>query len=288
VTISGGDARPGVDSRAEPVLLAIEPVLLAMETAGSACSAAVARGAAVLAAERLVMRHGHAEALLPMIERVMDKAGLAPAQLDAVAAAIGPGGFTGIRVGLAAAHGIALAVGARLIGVSSFAAVAAGPRIVESRIVEPRIAEFGGSGGQRLLVALDSRRADLYVQLFALDAASALAEPLAAPEALLADRLADYVGGLAGDAPLLIAGDAAEAAAAALGRRAGIAIANNSAPGAAGVLAAALRQLQFDTSADAPAPVRPLYLRPPDVTLPRRPLAKRLSPIPAPIPAAAR
>src|SRR5438552_2719346 len=100
----------------EPDPLPIEPVLLAIETAGSACSAVVGRGGVVLAAESRALRHGHAELLLPMIERVMDKAGLVPSQLDMVAAAAGPGGFTGIRVGLAAAHGIALAVGARLIG----------------------------------------------------------------------------------------------------------------------------------------------------------------------------
>ena len=92
-----------------------------------------------------------------MIERVMQEAGLAPAQLDAVAAAIGPGGFTGIRVGLAAAHGIALAVGGRLVGISSFAAVAA------------RMADLGPGAYESLLVALDSRRADLYVQLVARD-----------------------------------------------------------------------------------------------------------------------
>src|SRR5712691_407430 len=163
------------------------PVLLAIETAGSRCSAAVARGDLVLAAESLVLRHGHAEALLPMIERVMAEAGLSPSQLDAVAAAIGPGGFTGIRVGLAAARGIALAVGARLVGISSFAAVAA--RVAGPRIGGPGGTLCQGSGGQAsgcqtLMVALDSRRADLYVQLFALDAVA----PLAAPEALLADR----------------------------------------------------------------------------------------------------
>jgi tRNA threonylcarbamoyladenosine biosynthesis protein TsaB len=245
--------------------------LLAIETAGSACSAAVARDGVVLAAERRVLRHGHAEVLFPMIERVMQAAGLVPSQLDAVAAAIGPGGFTGIRVGLAAAHGIALAVGARLVGISSFAAVAA-------RVAGPRIGGLGGtgcqgsggqaSGCQALLVALDSRRADLYVQLFALDAVS----PLAAPEALLADRLGDYVASLAGDAALLIAGDAAEAAAAALVGRAGIAIAGNSAPDAEGVLAAALRLRGFNAVDDAPAgPVQPLYLRPPDVTPATRP-----------------
>lgn len=258
--------------------------LLAIETAGSACSAAVARDGVVLAAECLVLRHGHAEVLFPMIERVMQAAGLVPSQLDAVAAAIGPGGFTGIRVGLAAAHGIALAVGARLVGISSFAAVAA-------RVAGPRIGGLGGtacqgsggqaSGCQALLVALDSRRADLYVQLFALDAVS----PLAAPEALLADRLCDYVASLAGDATLLIAGDAAEAAAAAIVGRAGIAIAGNSAPDAKGVLAAAMRLRGFDAVDGAPAgPVQPLYLRPPDVT----PATRRPATRPRPFPAAAR
>jgi tRNA threonylcarbamoyladenosine biosynthesis protein TsaB len=261
--------------------------LIAIETAGSACSAAVARGGFVLAAECLPLRHGHAEALFPMIERIMRDAGLAPSQLDAVAAAIGPGGFTGIRVGLAAAQGIALGVGARLVGISGFAAVAA-------RLADLRMGERGGSqgaGGQgsgcrTLLVALDSRRADLYVQLFALDGVA----PLAPPEALIADRLGDYVASLAGEAALLIAGDAAAAASAALGGRAGIAIARNSAPDAEGVLAAALHQLRFDAGADAVAgPVRPLYLRPPDVTL-ANPLSthRPLAPRPRLRPAAAR
>jgi tRNA threonylcarbamoyladenosine biosynthesis protein TsaB len=258
------------------------PTVLAIETAGSACSAAVARGGVVLAAERLRLRHGHAEALFPMIERVMREAGLASSQLDAVAAAIGPGGFTGIRVGLAAANGIALGVGARLVGISSFAAVAA-------RVAGPRVGELSGSrdsggeasGCRALLVALDSRRADLYVQLFALEAVS----PLGAPKALLADRLGEYVASLAGDATLLIAGDAAEAASAALGGRAGIAIAGNSAPNAEGVLAAALHQLGFDAVVDTLSrPVRPLYLRPPDVTPANRRAANR----PRPCPAAAR
>src|SRR5260221_927840 len=101
------------------------PTLLAIATAGSACSATVTRGGAVLASERRAMRHGHGEALLPMIDRVMATAGLPAARLDIVAAATGPGGFTGIRVGLAAAHGIALAIGARLIGITRFATVAA-------------------------------------------------------------------------------------------------------------------------------------------------------------------
>ena len=245
MTVSGGMIPPAFERPAA--------ILLAIETTGSACSAAVTQGGVVLAAQRRGLRHGHAEALLPIVERVMTQAGLLPAQLDAVAVAVGPGGFTGIRAGLAAAHGIALAVGARLVGVSSFAAVAAS------------LSGAGGGDRRRLLVALDSRRADLYVQLFALDGLI----PLAVPQALLPDRLADYVASCAGDMPLLIAGDACEAAAGALGGHA--AIAGNSAPDALGVAAAALRQWQSGAMAGATAgPVRPLYLRPPDVTLPRR------------------
>ena len=209
---------------------------------------------AVRAAESRALRHGHAEALFPMIERVMRDAGVTPSQLGAVAAAIGPGGFTGIRVGLAAAHGIALAAGARLVGISSFAAVAA------------QIAGIGEATGETLLVALDSRRAELYVQLFARDSGS----PLAPPRALAADQLGDYVAGVAvgRDARLLIAGDAAEAAAAALGGRMRCAVARASAPDAQGVAAAALAELRSGRPA---RPVRPFYLRPPDVTLPMRP-----------------
>jgi len=205
----------------------------------------------VRAAESRALRHGHAEALFPMIERVMEAAGLMPTQLDAVAAAIGPGGFTGIRVGLAAAHGIAIAVGARLVGISSFAAVAA------------RSADIGDGSCESLLVALDSRRADLYVQLFKRDRAA----PLGAPQALLPEQLGDYVERLAAGR-LLIAGDAAAAAAAALGGRVRCTVALDTAPNAQGVAAAALAQLRSGAAAD---PVRPFYLRPPDVTLPKRP-----------------
>jgi len=199
------------------------------------------------------MRHGHAEVLFPMIERVMQEAGLAPAQLDAVAVATGPGGFTGIRVGLAAAHGIALALGARLVGITSFRAVAA------------RVAGIGESECDSLLVALDSRRADLYVQLFARGSGS----PLAAPQAVLEGGLDDYLAQLIAEIPttrLLVAGDACERAASALAGRIGCIIVGDSAPNAQDVAAAALSELRSGAMA---GPVRPLYLRPPDVTVPK-------------------
>jgi tRNA threonylcarbamoyladenosine biosynthesis protein TsaB len=219
--------------------------LLAIETAGSACSAAVGRGPVVLAAERQAMRYGHVEALLPMIDRVVAASGVSRAALDGIAVALGPGGFTGIRVGLGAAQGIALALKARLIGVTSFAAVAA------ALPAGPGVA----------LIALDSRREDLYVQLF--DRSSGLA--LSEPAAVMPVALVEYVGALAADSALLIAGNIAEIAAVALAGRFDIEIAAESAPDARGVLAAALRQIE-----PAESPVRPLYLRPPDVTMPKQ------------------
>ncbi len=121
-----------------------------------------------------------------MVDRVAGAAGVEPGELALVAAATGPGGFTGIRAGLAAAHGIALAAGARLVGVTSFAAVAAASRARGSGLVESGEGAVEADDAPALLVALDSRRADFYVQLFAEDHAT----PLAEPAAILPDRLA--------------------------------------------------------------------------------------------------
>lgn len=220
------------------------PVVLAFDTAGSACSVAVGRDAVLLAYERREMRHGHAEALLPMIDRVMKAAGLASADLDVVAVSTGPGGFTGIRAGLAAAQGLALATGARLVGVSSFAAVAA----------------LVPTANTPLLVALDSRRADPYVQLF-----NAASGPAGEPAAVLPEHLAAHVTAIVGDAPLRVAGDAAEAAGSALGNRGHVDVLADTPPDARGVLAAAIHQLAVAAESAA----RPLYLRPPDVSFPK-------------------
>jgi tRNA threonylcarbamoyladenosine biosynthesis protein TsaB len=228
-------------------------LLLAIDTAGSACSVAIGQRAQVLAAERREMRYGHGEALLPMVDRVFAAAALRRSALNGIAVAIGPGGFTGIRVGLGAAHGIALALDIQLIGITSFAAVAA-CLPAASRIV---------------LVALDSRREDLYVQLFD----GATAEPLTEPVAVLPETLAGYVGASISGGPVLVAGDMAETAGTALGGYFDVELASGSAPDARGVLLAASRQAERGARLD---PVRAFYLRPPDVTLPKthRPLPR--------------
>ena len=95
--------------------------VLAIDTALEACSAAVldTEQAAITAHESLAMVRGHAEALMPLVARVLDRAGLEFAALDRIAVTTGPGSFTGLRVGIAAARGIALAAGKPAVGLTT-------------------------------------------------------------------------------------------------------------------------------------------------------------------------
>src|SRR2546430_11003896 len=101
--------------------------VLAIDTALGACAAAVldARLGEILASESRPMLRGHAEAIMPLIARVMDAAFVDFALLDRIAVTVGPGSFTGLRVGIAAARGIALAAGKPAIGLSTLSALAA-------------------------------------------------------------------------------------------------------------------------------------------------------------------
>ena len=218
-------------------------VILALDAAGLACSVAVSLGEQVVVEERIDTMHGQAEALLPLVDKAMREAGQMAASLDLVVATIGPGSFTGIRAGLAAARGIVLATGARLLGVTSFDAVAV--RTAWSDWPEVRA----------LLVALESRREDLYVQFFD-PHGGALCEPAAIMPFLLREAVTATIGAN----PLLVAGDAAQRAAAALAQRPDTAVLEGSAPGAVGSLRAGLRRLRRGSATDLP---RPLYLRPP-------------------------
>jgi tRNA threonylcarbamoyladenosine biosynthesis protein TsaB len=219
-------------------------VALALDAGGVMCSAAVAVDDILACAERCESPRGQAEILLPMADRVLSEAGLSPAALDLLAVTVGPGSFTGIRIGLAAARGIAVATGARLIGVTSFHAVAVS----------------AARHDQWLLVALESRREDVYVQLF-----DPWHRPLGEPAAMCPQILADAVNAAIGTLPLMIAGDAAQRAAASLSRRTGITVLQDSAPDAVGALGAALRHLRLG---EGTGTAKPFYLRPAGVTPP--------------------
>ena len=93
-------------------------LILAIDTALDACAAGVLDTDAgkLIAQESLAMKRGHAEALMPLIARVIKESGIGFAELDRIAVTTGPGSFTGLRVGLSAARGIALAANKPVVG----------------------------------------------------------------------------------------------------------------------------------------------------------------------------
>jgi tRNA threonylcarbamoyladenosine biosynthesis protein TsaB len=207
----------------------------------------VAAGDELLAIRHVAAMHGQAEALLPMIDDVVREARLTASALDVVAVTIGPGSFTGIRVGLAAAGGIALAGGLPLIGISSFEAAA-------------EAVPGHAFAGRRLLVALESRRADLYVQLF--DRAR---RPLCEPAAIMPETLATAVAAAAApERAIAVAGDAAIRGARALTPHLDAIVVEGVLSPVIGALHGALRRWR---RGEGSGRVRPLYLRPPDVTV---------------------
>src|SRR3569832_2030440 len=132
-------------------------LILAIDTALDACSAAVldTETADLLAQEQSFMKRGHAEALMPMIARVMQSANLAFTALDRIAVTAGPGSFTGLRVGISAARGLALAAKRPAVGLTTLSAYAA-----------PIV---GRSGSAPVISAIDARHDHVYFQLVAGD-----------------------------------------------------------------------------------------------------------------------
>ena len=127
--------------------------VLAIDTALEACSAAVLdTETGLLASESRPMARGHAEALIPLIARVMAEANTPFAALHRIAVTTGPGSFTGLRVGISAARGIALSTGKPAFGLTTLAAFAA-----------PYIA---ADDSLSLAVAIDARHGHVYLQVF--------------------------------------------------------------------------------------------------------------------------
>ena len=213
--------------------------VLAIDTALEACSAAVldTERAPISEQESLPMVRGHAEALMPLIARVMERADLDFAGLDRIAVTTGPGSFTGLRVGIAAARGIALAAGKPAVGLSTLAAYAA--PLVAADDTLPVVA------------AIDARHDRVYLQVFGPGGRTILAPRLA--------PLREALRAAATGAPRLVGTAAAMLAAAwPAGERAPNLVDARRAPDIDWV--ARLGAAMIETG----APPKPFYLRAPD------------------------
>jgi tRNA threonylcarbamoyladenosine biosynthesis protein TsaB len=224
-------------------------LILAIDTALDACAAGVLDTDAgkLIAHQSQAMKRGHAEALMPLIARVMKEPGISFATLDRIAVTTGPGSFTGLRVGLSAARGIALAAGKPVVGLTTLTAYAA-----------PVVSQ---NGEQPVISAIDARHDQVYFQVVSGDGSSLIQPRVGSvDEALDAARFG---------APHLV-GNAAQI----LADRwpadvpPPVKVDPQPAPDITWVawLGAAVTP---DT-----APARPFYLRAPDAKLPKAPLPK--------------
>lgn len=148
--------------------------VLAFDTCFGACSVAVVRnlGTHCTRLDVLFERRdtGHAEILVPYVASTLRKAGLRLADIDLLAVTVGPGTFTGTRIGVAAARAFALATGLPVATTTSLAVMA-----------EEAAEEIEDRGAADLLVAMDARRDAVYAQLFGADGMDAKSPPLVLP-----------------------------------------------------------------------------------------------------------
>ncbi len=213
--------------------------VLAIDTALEACSAAIfdSERDEIVARESIPMPRGHAEALMPLVARVIAASALDFDQIDRIAVTTGPGSFTGMRVGIAAARGLGLAAGKPVVGVTTFAAFAA-PLIV---------ADPTGP----VVAAIDARHDHVYLEVFSIGGRV----PVSARVVSIADALRLGTGG----APRLV-GNAAGILARAwpADERAPSSVEQRAAPDIDWVA-----KLGADAAENA-SPPKPLYLRAPD------------------------
>ena len=212
--------------------------ILAIDTALESCAACVATDASddLLSEESITLARGHAEALLPLVERVMARIDGGFESLDRVAVTVGPGSYTGLRVGLSAARAVGLAAGIPVVGVTTLSALLA-----------PLLS---GDADRLLAAAIDARHGSVYLQAMSLN------DGIVVPPSLVS---LDEAAGLLGSAPMTLVGSGAPALAAELKAR-GIKaeVAETGPPAIAWVASLGM------VADPAQALPRPLYLRGPD------------------------
>jgi N6-L-threonylcarbamoyladenine synthase len=170
-------------------------IVLALDTAGVDCAAAIydsGRNTMLGEASDMIGK-GHAEHLMGIVDRVLDQAGVTLADVDRLAVTIGPGSFTGIRVGVAAARGFALSLNIPAVGITTLEVMAAAQREKKP--------------GRAVLTAMDAKRDEIYLQSFAADG-SPLDEPRAVSIAEAQAFAAGFDGEITGSATPILKPDA--------------------------------------------------------------------------------
>ncbi len=236
--------------------------VLALDAALARCSAAVVADGIVLAQRSHDAARGHAALLPGLVRAVLDEA---EGRLDFVAVTVGPGSFTGIRAGVALAHGIALGLGIPVVAVSVGEALAAAlPNLGRRVSVFDRAIQTSGdstSGHRALWCATDSRRARVFLEIGTIQAGDAAARyRFAAPVAY------DLAALPAPGGPVAVAGDAAIAVVARLAARdCDTMLTDARLPTAWAVAAAAVQRF---TGHLPPREAQPLYVDPPEAKQP--------------------
>jgi tRNA threonylcarbamoyl adenosine modification protein YeaZ len=165
-------------------------IVLALDTALAACSVCLfdAQRDKVIASESALLGKGHAEALLPMLERVIAKLPGGWSAVDRIGVVVGPGSYTGLRVGISSARAAGLATGRPVVGVTTLSALAA-----------PLV---GISEGVPIAAGIDARHGNLFFQLF-----SPEGRPIEKPAALSVAEAVQIIG----DRPVHLVGSASPA-----------------------------------------------------------------------------
>lgn len=222
-------------------------LILALETSADICAAALVEDGDILGVRQAAMSRGHAEALVPMVQELAGTAGIALTNLDLIGVTRGPGSFTGVRTGIAAARGFAIASGATAIGVSSLQAVARG------------VVGGGAASPHPVLCVLETRRADYFAQIFGSDGA-----PHGAPEVMTAQDLFLLIGSMQ---PVL-AGNAVDRLLSSYDGDPGLLRRDPGSGNPDPVDVAALARTIFEKQGVAQDTLSPLYLRVPEAKIP--------------------
>ena len=223
--------------------------ILALDTCFGACSVAVTGRDRGATHEFELRQTGHAEALIPMVERVMTRAQLAFSDLERIAVTTGPGSFTGMRIGIAAARALSLATGAPVVGFSTLEVMAQTARSSYAT------SEAGSPLPAHILVAVDARKDQVYAQLFGGEHSDSSAQVLSPEEA--AKLIPEGAVALVGTGAALVAPHV-EA------HRSDVHMLYPDLQPAALCLVMMASQAAASTVPFKSSEIRPLYLRPPD------------------------